>query len=304
MAMQYNVNTIVSGLSEALYISKTVAKLAGFTVPKSSDGTTYNSSGDQITGFGTGANGMNNNLAWFIIREPSSGRAWCVQRASANNYSARVKYSRSGDFTGGSPSATVTPSATDEQILLGGGTDASPTFSQMMTNGGGDRWHAIAYDAAVNGVYEFYFTANGTPGYNARTTWANIALAAGSYHPSDTDPSIQRCYYGASNAWTYTSQWKYWHRYGLSGAVWVANTQAQGLFGTALPQYDSEFQRIPLLWGQATYGWKGASHRLMCNPCYSQAGYEYPSTVDLATNALLIENYVSRPWPNSVTPLL
>jgi len=153
MALQTDVNNLPTTGSECIFILKELLKTAGYTVPASSDGTTYNAAGDQITVAGSGAGGMDNNRAWFRIQDPAGEREWTFQRATTLHYQWRVKYSALDGFTGGSPGITETPSATDEAILFGGGTDASPTFPQMFNVTPG-RWHVIAEDAAnARGVY-------------------------------------------------------------------------------------------------------------------------------------------------------
>jgi hypothetical protein len=151
MAYTFNTNQTPATCAEAVYNLKTLLKLVGWTVKKSSDGTTYNSTGDQISSGASGANGMNNARAWFVIQEPGTvPRQFCLQRQNTvgvnTSYQWRVKYSRYAGFTGGSPAATVTPSATDEQILLGAGTDASPTFAALFATStdGGLRHNLVA----------------------------------------------------------------------------------------------------------------------------------------------------------------
>ena len=68
---------------------------------------------------------MANTSAWFRISNPD-GVEYVCQRG-INNLQWRVKVSPTVGFTGGSPGATQVPSATDEGIVLGGGTDASPS---------------------------------------------------------------------------------------------------------------------------------------------------------------------------------
>lgn len=102
----------------------------GWIVKSSSDGTTFNSSGDQITTDTSGNGGLANTNSWIRIQCPSMGgitREFTFQRTSTTNY--RIKYSYSSGFSGGTPSASQTPSAGDEKIYLGGGTDAAPTFA-------------------------------------------------------------------------------------------------------------------------------------------------------------------------------
>ena len=67
----------------------------------------------------------------------------------------RIKYSASAGFVGGSPSNVQTPSATDEQILLSGGTDAAPTYTGLLGTDNTYRANHIVGDASVG--YSFLF---------------------------------------------------------------------------------------------------------------------------------------------------
>lgn len=107
---------------------------AGATKVADSDGTTYSASGAQVTGGGSGTNGLGNTSAWVRLRLPD-GRELTIQRGS-NNTQWRVKYSKAAQFSGGTANATRTPSAADEALRFGGGTDASPTYSQWFPTDG------------------------------------------------------------------------------------------------------------------------------------------------------------------------
>lgn len=131
----------------------------GWLIKADSDGTTYASSGGQVTGGASGSHGLANNSAWIRIQGPG-GQEFVIQRATTN-VSWRVKYSMAAHFTGGSPSATQVPSATDEEIMLGAGTDASPTFSAWVATDNGYRFHAIADSANAYGFLSFGFPIGG-----------------------------------------------------------------------------------------------------------------------------------------------
>lgn len=140
MSFSFSTNQTPATGAAFLYRLKTLLKSVGWVVKSSSDGTTYNSSGDQITSEGTGANGMGNANAWFRIQCPvlnSVNREFTFQISASAGTQWRVKYSYSAGFTGGSPGATQTPSATDEKFPTGagGGTDASPTFGSICSTG-------------------------------------------------------------------------------------------------------------------------------------------------------------------------
>ena len=152
MAKITSVNNTPETGAEAMFEFKETLKLAGWTVPRSSDGTTYNASGDQISQAGSGANGMANNRAWFVVQNPNGERSWCVQRSTASNQQWYMKYSALDLFTGGTPGVTQVPAAGDEEVVHGALPDGGPTFSNLFDADGSFRWHVIAQDAATGAV--------------------------------------------------------------------------------------------------------------------------------------------------------
>lgn len=178
MAMTWAKSAPANG-SVATFNVKAALKAVTWPVSRSSDGTTYNSTGDQITQGGSGAGGMANNLAWFVIGRPGGGPSFCIQRTS-NHTQYRVKFSRAAGFVGGSPSATQTPSATDETTLCGGGTDASPVFHSLWDTDGSYRLNVHAEDSDTFGWLAVHYPiAGGSP----RGCIALDPLISG--HPSD-----------------------------------------------------------------------------------------------------------------------
>jgi hypothetical protein len=193
----------------AMYNFKACAKTAGWSVPSSGDGlSSYSSSSDTITGSSSGANGLANSSAWFRIRDPAGVREITVQRNSNLNW--RIKYSASARFTGGSPSATQTPSATDEVILLGGGTDASPTYAALLTADAGYTWKVGFDNASPYGFWSGGIINGGASLGGA--FWMDPVNG----DASDTDPVV---FYIPGGAWNSASY------YGLSGPKgWLSNT--------------------------------------------------------------------------------
>ena len=189
MAYLYDMNgAIPTTGAAAIRRLKTKLVAAGWVVTSSgSTGTGYSSNSDIITTDVI----MAVANAWFAIRDPAGHRSYTFQRGSTNLL-WRIKYSANPNgvagFTGGSPSATCTPSATDEQITLGGGTDASPTFSTVF--GGADGSYRIwigAGDAAVG--YSWYFFANLTGSYTTAAFMFQDVMRTGTYSPLDLDPA-------------------------------------------------------------------------------------------------------------------
>ncbi len=122
----------------------------------------------------TAAAQLANPYAWFVLQgpgyvtspAPAGGlqyyRQLCFQRG-ASNASWRFKYSPRAGFSGGTPSPTVTPSATDEQILLGGGTDAAPTFGTLLPADGTYRMQVNVYEDSYGFYLATYPLGNATP---------------------------------------------------------------------------------------------------------------------------------------------
>lgn len=143
---------------EANFQMKEHLKGAGWIVKASGDGlTAFSSTGDVITSGGSGAGGMLNTRAWWRVQSPDLQREFTFQLIStaSNDTQFRIKYSVSAGFTGGTPDADETPSATDEKLLLGGGTDAAPTgfafYGDMAS--GSDFLFGAADTAAPFGFY-------------------------------------------------------------------------------------------------------------------------------------------------------
>lgn len=182
---QFIENTPATG-SVAMYDLKEMLKAAGWTVESSSDGTTYNASGDQITGGGSGANGMANTNAWFRISNPD-GVEYVIQRGTSNRM-WRIKASAVATFTGGSPGATQVPSATDEGVMLGSGTDASPTFELLFNTDASYRHKGGADNASP---YGFWSAAFPTGGGATNHFFGHEPLTG--VEPTDGSPFITYC---------------------------------------------------------------------------------------------------------------
>lgn len=197
MADQFLTNQTPATGSVAVFNIKATGKLATWTVPQSSDGTTYNSSGDQISGSGSGANGMANTNAWWVLKWPGSGsKSICVQRGTTDLV-WRVKVSLTNGFVGGTPGISRVPSATDEKILIGGGTDASPTFNAFFNNiaNGGFRHSMWFQGAAPWGMWSSAFATGGaTPGHGLMLDHMSVQ----SYQSGETDPYVWYCSGGSA----------------------------------------------------------------------------------------------------------
>lgn len=112
--------TTVTTPPKVFYYHKTRLKSGSWTVTQSSDGTTFNASGDQITSGNAGAGGWDNDFAWAVLRDPSGVVQWLFQRGGGgDNTLWYISRSPASGFTGGG--ATTRPSASDEETLVSSG---------------------------------------------------------------------------------------------------------------------------------------------------------------------------------------
>ncbi len=194
MARVYTTNIVPTNFADCIYRLKTALKASGWIVPKSSDGTTYNGAGDQITSGASGSNGMNNSDAWFVITTPTGTKQWLFQRKT-NSYSWIIKVSKAG-FSGGSPGASTLPTATDAGTLVNNATVFTGTE-------GSQRMQIAVENASPFGFFAFcYPIGGGAP----TAALMQDPLLAGSYPVGDTDAFV---YYvhntGTSNAFSSSS---------------------------------------------------------------------------------------------------
>jgi hypothetical protein len=147
----------------------------------------YSATGKIFTGTGAGALGWSNARAWARLAMPDGVREIVVQHNAAA--ALRLKYSRVAKFIGGAPSATVTPSATDERYIQGGATDAAPTYCTAFYNTGVltgvERFQGAAIATAP---YGFWIGSCQTP--SAVSAWSVLMLDPVVSVPEDPDPYV------------------------------------------------------------------------------------------------------------------
>jgi hypothetical protein len=188
MSYLFNVNVIggADGGAEAMFAYKQQAKAAGWDVPSSSDGLTYNAGGDQISHSGAGAGGMNNSRAWYRLRAPaamSPRREYCRQRGSGGQAAWWLKLSAEDGFTGGAPDATNMPTATDEQNLHGSTTAGTTLFATAGTY----NINVCADNASPFGSYLFT-SITGTGAQDMGDVFE--PLVPGTFPIEDADPAL------------------------------------------------------------------------------------------------------------------
>lgn len=308
--------TVPATGAAAIFRLKDALKTAGWTVIKSSDGTTYNASGDQITTNTTGAGGMVNNSAWFVIKSPSVTypRQIAIQRGTTNLL-WKIKYSAIDGF--GTGTATQMPAATDQNILFGGGTDASPTFTQFLSTDNTYRINIRAGGLAEN--YSFIFLTNISGSAVITTNFILDPMLPGTFAATDVDPCCINLEYSSSaalntNLVSSTASPQGWLKKGLAGAGFVriqycyiyANAATVYPGGAGQNPFTTFDETVPILCARqsglvAPFGFKGVSSTLSYNGVFRASG----DTLNVATSKdrLIISGnanttlvFVSIPW--------
>lgn len=186
MANAYILNQVPTGYGQAVSLLVEMLVNAGWTYRASGDGLAgYNATGKVFAGTGAGALGWNNNRAWARLRDPGGTRELVIQHNAAGGI--RFKYSALAKFTAGAPSATVTPSATDERVLWGSGSDATPTLSAFL--GTGTATGTVKYQGAAFGSapYGFWMCSAITP---AGAIQCGLMMDPVESVPEDLDPYV------------------------------------------------------------------------------------------------------------------
>lgn len=333
MAKFANVNldsALMSGGAGALYYIKETLKSAGWTVLQSGDGTTLYPATDGITTFASGAGGMDNIGAWFRITDFGARREFTFQRnagAAGSGYAWRIKYSALAKFDGSAPvagassglaaqaaSATLSPSAADEQVLIGAGTNAVPTGATVPPSSGGYYAHVIAQSTAEGDVYGFWFFCSSKGAGAINGAMVCEPLRVGSYPAADTDPlmlhvSSSSIPYSSTTGTVYAS----WYAKGLPAQAWLplnsgyAPGSAVGSFAATYVgsnPYTGEDDSIDIAYARAvtltSQGWRGIGKYLR----FRGVGRIYPSTANLSTDAYVYVENMLVPWPDNIVPSL
>ncbi len=99
-------------------------------VSLSSDGYAHCGSGNVLKNDGVGIFGFGNPSAWCVLSKTINNQQYqfCIQ--TDGYMGLRIKYSKLG-FNSGIDNLVSSPSAPDQQILIGNGTDLNPVYQQI-----------------------------------------------------------------------------------------------------------------------------------------------------------------------------
>lgn len=309
MAWSFSTGNAPATGSVATYQILTALVAAGWTKTKDSDGTTYSSSGTQVTSGSTGTNGLGNNNAWFVIKHPTGNNSFCFQRGSSHGV-WRISYCADNAFTGGSPSATQIPApggSSVEIILLGSGTPASPNFNSFFSTDNTYKLHVVVGGAAEGYSFISWVNTSGTTNLNGGCVIFDKMLT-GTFTSSDTDPYVVYCPGVTSaplQAFFQSNAAKTWF-----GALTDANNNRTiavygygGVVGnsTALGTnpFTSKDDLLPVPWLRSgtNPGWKGMS-TLFKWPSMLRANFD---TYDVSgTRDYIYINAMVLPWDGSI----
>jgi hypothetical protein len=297
---------------------------AGYTVPGSADGSTFSQSGVNKWVSATVADTTG---AWIRLQDPAGIVEHEFQCISTASFAWRV--SATSKFTGGSPSATVAPTATDQQFIFG----TSATTGQAFATNGAYRINIVAGDSTWG--YSFALFCNLT-GVNTAAGGGLIYDGGLSGPSGDTAPFVCYGHMNIASFATPTDLSAYalssaggagaWLNYAGTGAIWQ-EMQALQVSASALtfacwppaavgmgtnPQTGDD-DLIPVLWGCSSgsgltglKGFKGFSKFLSMD---GTSGRAHGTIVLVGSqnycmlNGATSNGYICIPWPNGTAPL-
>jgi hypothetical protein len=191
-----NLNPVLAG--EAFWNLKEALVAGGWDVASSGDGTAFSASGDVHDPGGPYDGTMDNTNAWMRLRAPaamSPRREFVLHHDIADTGHMTTLYSSDGTgFTGGTPSATVRPTAADEVVITSNTANFwSPTQQRH-------RQDILVGDADENFCFfEGGRIMNGSEanlGYN-HVLYLDVLDGA---HASDPDPAVVGCVFSSDGS--------------------------------------------------------------------------------------------------------
>lgn len=342
MSYLFTYNQTPVSNADAMLMFKTLMKSAGWTVPRSSDGLTFNAAGDQITTNTSGAGGMNNANAWFVLQAPGAVDGYTRQLLFFRDNSGTtlgnnwfIQYSVNAGFTGGG--ATTAPTATDSGNLLGTGKGTEATL--FGATGGAYRWQIMADNATP---YTFAAFAYPIGGGNATTFMMSDRMTAGSFPSQDNDPYVWfMSGYGTNHCMPFNSSGTNtqlstdcsfiessfdatkgvpysWLKYGLAGQTFTQTpslmlSQFNGNpnysfapFGAGSNPHSGNDDLFPLLYGRVAAAGGVCGYKgtsTLMQWCGAQRATADTVTVSTSSDHIVVNGAVVLPW-NGTNPLI
>jgi len=324
MSLHYNTvdRSPVTG-SVAMWVVISTLLAAGWTKLADSDGATYSAVGAAVSSGAVGGGGLANNNAWVRLRAPTGTREITIQRGTIGHFYWRIKYSKGAGFVGGSPAAAQTPSATDEVIIWGSGTDAAPGYVNIWGTDNSYRLQVWADDATPYGFGAVSWT-NGSG--NTNNGVLIYEPVTGLPVEGDNDPFVWHVGNGSTTQGSSgsisnqggsgnTSGCRAWFKPGLVGESFVLlsgctlntvtnNVVAPGQIGTNAVNGKDEEIPIPFIrpsgLGGVT-GYKGMSTLISWSGSPRATGDRLSSGG--GTNNRLVYNQITVPWDGTAVTI-
>lgn len=142
----------------------------------------------------------------------------CQNNGSGRNNQVVGMYSANAGFIGGSPSATVIPTATDQGSM--------GTVTNLFGDAASIRINILGFTNPINGVLPWYLYCNALGGTNPQGIICHDAIIAGSYDGTDPDPCVQTMAVNWSG-----STIRFWTGYGTGSPVYNSMTAASAQLG-------------------------------------------------------------------------
>lgn len=182
-----------------LWQFKSQLKTAGWTFAAYGTGT-GGSSGKYSDIFTSASMFYTTASCWWLLVQPGSSRSLCFQHAAttAPSLTWKVKYSPGGFAISGALTVNQMPgpiTALDELVLVGGGTDAAPTYATLFSTL--VKWNSLVDNATPYGFWAASFVLGGGVG-KPRQAFILDPLLSGSYPGTDTDPYV--AYFGQAGS--------------------------------------------------------------------------------------------------------
>jgi hypothetical protein len=222
------------GQSAYLYYLKQLLVALGAVVTVSSTRT---------SGTGTSANAAANSDQWTDVYKAMYGSSYigirlpavrgitrrlCIQvdaTGPGSGFNARVKIAWGGDYTtSGGGTATQVPAVSGEGIVLGGGTDASPTFAAWGPNTGDYIFQGLGYSDSPMGFVALMYPPAGSASGGAGWFFAMDPLEDSSYESGCDDVVLIKFAQATPDAASLAAEVACFARsqLGLGGVAWSA----------------------------------------------------------------------------------
>jgi PKD repeat protein len=311
VAYVFSLNQSPTSYGDAGYQIKEFLKTLGGTITKSGTGTagSYNASGDSIVSatFATAK-------AWYVCALRGGGQL-CVQTGGSNAW--RVKYSHTAGFVGGSPAADQTPTATDEAVLKGGGTDAAPAYSAAFAGAAYPHNLQLVGDNVTGSFIAIGHLNSASTSYGLPSSGIFLdRLVPGSYSTDDPCPVVWGQYGANVDVWTVTvlSSVSAGNppaaRYpngtvNAASMLRYAESSSPRIPGATVDQYSGAELSWPVAYGRASNAFTGAAGHKGQSALFEWVSRENVSFGTLATIAgrnRLILGDVHIPWDGSTVP--